>query len=393
MNRARRTLRPLLAFICSFSWVILVAAQINPVNVGHTNNGGNAYGIVVSGNHAYLANGTDGLRIYDVSNPAVPLSVGHTNNGGLALGGTALNVAVLGTYAYLANYSDGLRVYDVSDPAKPSNVSHTNLPPWLRSLAFYNNYAYLGGDSVIGIFDITDPAFPVKASQPHVPENPNSMVVLTNEAWLLSASFSGLRVYDISNPTNLVSLGQTNNVGGGQGVAVSGNYAYLANGPDGLRIYDISNPTKLVTIGHTNNGGSAYSVVLSGSYAYLANGSDGLRIYDVSNPTAPINVGHANDGGLAQGLAVSGSYVYLANGADGLRIYALEPQLSIGLTRTNTLLFSWPSSLAGFNLQQNPDLKPANWLVVTNAPTTLGGQNQIITPLPGRSAFYRLYSP
>jgi len=182
-------------------------------------------------------------------------------------------------------------------------------------------------------------------------------------------------------------------VDGVQGVAVSGKYAYLANGTDGLRIYDISNPTNLVAIGHTNNGGSAYSVVLSGNYAYLANGSDGLRIYDVSNPTAPINVGHANDGGLAQGLAVSGSYVYLANGADGLRIYALEPQLSIGLTRTNTLLFSWPSSLAGFNLQQNPDLKPANWLVVTNAPTTLGGQNQIITPLPGRSAFYRLYSP
>src|SRR2546425_801959 len=239
MKRMGRILRPLLAFICSFSWVIPIAAQINPVNVGHTNNGGNAYGIVVSGNHAYLANGTDGLRIYDVSNSAMPVNVGHTNNGGLAPGGIAYNVAVLGTYAYLANYVDGLRVYDVSDPAKPSNVSHTNLPPWLRSLAFYNNYAYLGGDSVIGIFDITDPAFPVKASQPHVPENPNSMVVLTNVAWLLSASFSGLRVYDISNPTNLVNLGPTNNLRGVQGVAVAGHYAFLAEGTDGVRIYDI----------------------------------------------------------------------------------------------------------------------------------------------------------
>src|SRR5207245_9693069 len=118
------------------------------------------------------------------------------NNGGTATSRIAYNATVSGTYAYLAYYVYGLRVYDLSDPAKPSNVSHTNLPPWLRSLAFYNNYAYLGGDSVIGIFDITDPEFPVKASQPHVPENPNSMVVLTNEAWLLSASFSGLLVYD-----------------------------------------------------------------------------------------------------------------------------------------------------------------------------------------------------
>ena len=189
------------------------------------------------------------------------------------------------------------------------------------------------------------------------------------------------------------SIGRVRSFYGNFGMFVRALAYILANGPDGLRIYDISNPTKLVTIGHTNNGGSAYSVVLSGSYAYLANGSDGLRIYDVSNPTAPINVGHANDGGLAQGLAVSDNHAYLANGTDGLRIYALEPRLSLSLTRTNTLVFSWPSSLTGFYLQQNPDLKPAIWLIVTNAPTIVDGQNQITTSPPDSNTFYRLYSP
>jgi hypothetical protein len=62
-------------------------------------------------------------------------------------------------------------------------------------------------------------------------------------------------------------------------VAVSGNYAYLANYTDGLRVYNIGIPTNPVNIGNTNNGGVAYGVTVSGNYAYLANQFDGLRVY------------------------------------------------------------------------------------------------------------------
>jgi len=36
-------------------------------------------------------------------------------------------------------------------------------------------------------------------------------------------------------------------------------------------------------------------VAVSGNYAFLANYSDGLRIYGISNPTNPISVGHITD--------------------------------------------------------------------------------------------------
>ncbi|HEX4646837.1 MAG TPA: hypothetical protein VH598_14635, partial [Verrucomicrobiae bacterium] len=71
----------------------------SPINVGHTNNGGNAYSIAWTTNYVYLANFSDGLRIYSITNPASLASVGHTNN----TQGTAEGVAVLGNYAYLAN--------------------------------------------------------------------------------------------------------------------------------------------------------------------------------------------------------------------------------------------------------------------------------------------------
>src|SRR5215831_1464504 len=41
------------------------------------------------------------------------------------------------------------------------------------------------------------------------------------------------------------------------GVAVSNGYAYVANDQDGLRVYNISNPTNPVAVGHANNGGNA----------------------------------------------------------------------------------------------------------------------------------------
>ena len=37
-------------------------------------------------------------------------------------GGGAIRVAVSGGYAYVANYSDGLRIYNVSNPSNPVSV-------------------------------------------------------------------------------------------------------------------------------------------------------------------------------------------------------------------------------------------------------------------------------
>jgi hypothetical protein len=204
----------------------------DPLLIGHTNNGGGARGVAVSGNYAYLANWNDGLQVYDISNPATPVNIGHIDNGG-----TAYGVAVSGNYAYLANDDGGLRVYDISNPATPVNIGLANNGGNARGVAVSGNYAYLANDD------------------------------------------DGLRVYDISNPANPVNIGHTSNGGEAVGVAVSGNYAYLANHFDGLRVYDISNPANPVNIGHTSNDGNIRGVAVSGNYAYLANFFDGLWVY------------------------------------------------------------------------------------------------------------------
>jgi hypothetical protein len=77
-------------------------------NVGNIDNGGSVYDVEVSGNHAYLATGFSGLRIYDITDPANPASVSLIGGGADAQG-----VAVAGGLAYLANDYGGLRIFDV----------------------------------------------------------------------------------------------------------------------------------------------------------------------------------------------------------------------------------------------------------------------------------------
>jgi hypothetical protein len=72
---------------------------------------------------------------------------------------------------------------------------------------------------------------------------------------------------------------------------------------------------------------------------------------------------------------------------------AAAPLLSIQMTRTDTLLLSWPAASTGFALQQTSALDTANWLTVTNVINIVNGQNQVIVSPVNRESFYRLQSP
>jgi hypothetical protein len=69
------------------------------------------------------------------------------------------------------------------------------------------------------------------------------------------------------------------------------------------------------------------------------------------------------------------------------------PLLTIHLTATNSAVISWPVSSPEFNLQKNSALGTANWGGVTNVPTVVGGQNQVIIAPPAGNWFYRLKYP
>jgi len=110
-------------------------------------------------------------------------------------------------------------------------------------------------------------------------------------------------------PFNITLAGSDTTLGD-DGVALQGDYAYLAC-ESGLRIVDVSDPGAPSEVASLPLAEFAIDVDVVGDYAYVA-GASGLAVVDVSDPTAPVQVGALDSGFPATHIAVEGSRVYLA---------------------------------------------------------------------------------
>lgn len=79
------------------------------------------------GNYLYSAretsNGTGDIRVYNITNPAVPLLVKSITMNDLGLNAvTPHNPVVMGNYLYVSWYQAGVQVFNIADPANPRRV-------------------------------------------------------------------------------------------------------------------------------------------------------------------------------------------------------------------------------------------------------------------------------
>jgi hypothetical protein len=129
----------------------------------------------------------------------------------------------------------------------------------------------------------------------------------------------GLRVFDVSVPSQPVEVSSVDTPSYAYRVAVSGEYAYVA-ARTGLCIIDVSVPSAPEQVGFADTPGEAWGVAVSGDYAYVADAYS-LRAIDVSTPSAPVEVGFADTPGEALGVAASGGYAYVADSGAGLAVF------------------------------------------------------------------------
>ena len=118
----------------------IVSSPTSIEQVGHI--GTSPIDVFVQGSYAYVAAGSDGLRIVDISDPTAPTEVGFYDTPDDALG-IVQDVVVLGDYAYLAAGLAGLRIVDVSDPAALVEVGVYDTAGLARKVAAAENYVYV----------------------------------------------------------------------------------------------------------------------------------------------------------------------------------------------------------------------------------------------------------
>lgn len=137
-----------------------VADPTAPHEVAARHVGGAAQGVTVVGDSAYVVAFGAGIHVIDVSVPLAPRTVGAYRPPYMMGGGIDERdwnaVAVGGTYACVADGGNGLRVIDVSDPTAPRPVGLANTAGAPGAVAAAGRYAYLAdGAGGLVIYRVT----------------------------------------------------------------------------------------------------------------------------------------------------------------------------------------------------------------------------------------------
>ena len=238
----------------------------------------------------------------------------------IAIPGFANNVDVAGNYAYVAAGSTGLQIVDVSDRRNPRIVGALDTAGNANDVRVVDNLAYVAdGSTGLQIIDVTVPATPVKLGNYNTPGDAYDVVISGNRAYVADGA-AGLQIINITNPALPTLLGTYDSPGIAKGVDVSGNIAVLADGASGVRFIDVSDPTRPLSVGNLATS-DARDVSVEGTIAYVADYTGSLKIIDFTNPASPsLRANTAQPlGGILTDVAKVGRFtfgadVYFVNG-------------------------------------------------------------------------------
>ena len=282
---------------------------------------GNAYSISLSDakedkKFAYIADHRGGVHVMDVSDP-LEVDVGSITAS--IETEYARDVVVVDRFAYITDGPAGLRIVDVS-PAWDDDIETSPLliSTWdtdgnARGVEYREGTIFLAdGNRGVKLIDVRDPQ---RVSQITELQTEYAVdIALSGEYLYLADGDGGLKIYK-TEVDGLVQVAELY-TGNTRGVAVVGDSAYIV-GSNGLELYDISDPTQPVSIGSYDTG-YAEKVVIQDRFAYVAEGLRGLSIVDISDPSSPYVVSEGANP-YAVGVAVSGKHAFLVD-SEGLKI-------------------------------------------------------------------------
>ncbi|HEX8348092.1 MAG TPA: Ig-like domain-containing protein, partial [Actinoplanes sp.] len=183
------------AFVALGSSGLMILDLTNPLQPVHLTtmslrSNSIASDLAFSGNMAYVAGGPfEGLHVVDITNPAQPVLRGSLRTG------SVYHVAVSGTTVYIADASDtgGLDVVDASDPAAPVLVGTALNNRWAADVAMAGSYVVVfhtstfqsSTDPRISVIDVSNPASPLQIGSVAVPGLAGSSLVVRGNSVML----------------------------------------------------------------------------------------------------------------------------------------------------------------------------------------------------------------
>ncbi len=277
---------------------------------------------------------------------------------------TAFDVKAAGGMMYVATGSNGLVIFDVSEPESPERIGQYHvfveedssenftdihnifLSPRGSFVYAINHYSY--PDSDMRIIDVSDPTSPREAGRFELDAAKGAThdinVVERNGRLIAFLNYleAGLWTLDVTDPASVFVLGSIEWDGifshSGWPFALDDRlyYAHASEGYDRhLTVLDMTDLAGPVIVSHfrTRAGISIHNMQVVDGIAYISYYIDGLRVVDLRNPESPIEVGHYDtvpweeERGIVQGafgVRVLGGVVYLSDFETGTYAFHVE---------------------------------------------------------------------
>jgi len=283
--------------------------------------------------HIYVACGTKGLQVVylDQINDDLALIIGESETDGYTNG-----VMQYQNYAYVADGTNGLVVVDVSFPSNPQAIGNLSLTGIARDVWVMNNSTLLVAADFAGIFsvNIDNPATPViidsldfETEFPWIDGLPPPKVynVMTQDTIAyVSAGWGGMHTVSVANPANLRKLGKWTDTlpVDVRDAWIVGNLAYLAVGEKGVNgPIDVSNPSDpSIAPFSLDTKGYASTIFIEQDTAYIGDGFNGHLLVNVGGQSQFTIQDSVETADITHHAAISGGYVFAAVGNSGVKV-------------------------------------------------------------------------
>jgi hypothetical protein len=285
--------------------IVDVSDRTNPSTIGTWNSPGSAEGIAVDGSLMYVADGPFGLQIVDVSDPATPRPVASVFDTSFAF-----DVVVHHSHAFIAGADQGLMVADVSVRDTPREVAILNTPGYARDLAIDSSTLFLADQwGGVRVVSITDPRQPREMESLAIPGWAFAVAV-SNGTLLVASGSQGLHIFDVTNPAAPRAAGAYPiPVKVTWKVATSGGRALVGTRTEGVHIVDVTQPAAARALGLIAPLADAVAVTTPGNFAYVLTRDQGVRVVDVTRSDKPRDLG----GATLQGFGAVGGIELVAD--------------------------------------------------------------------------------
>jgi len=249
---------------------------------------------------AYVHFTSDLVTFVDVSTPETPETVGFIDVAGECW---LRDVKLEGSYAFVS--CNGLRVYDIADPAAPVHVATLDLAEDGELLTGDGVVLFVPNNGEGVTIDVSDPLDPRLGGELAVPSGDKDHTVDDGFIYL-TGDGAGVRVVDASNLEALEEVATFDHSGDGSQIVVRGDQVWVADGNAGLRMYDVQEPSAPRQMLHWNEA-PVTDVHVTDTVAYVAAGSLGLVVLDITQPSAPVELGRLESG--TSGLESASGYL------------------------------------------------------------------------------------